>query len=180
MTDFVGLILAAGEGKRFGQPKAGFEYEGERLIDRAVRIMLEAGSVEVFNVLGAWTEPVPNSISIINPNWKSGMGSSLQVGLNYLFENTRFERAVISLVDLPGLTAPAISRIGNDANAITAAVYNGERGHPVAFNRNLWSAVANNVNGDRGARDYLVENTSLVSYVEVGDIATIDDLDFPI
>ncbi|MGA1145657.1 MAG: NTP transferase domain-containing protein, partial [Candidatus Nanopelagicales bacterium] len=57
MTDdssVAGVVLAAGEGKRFGGPKAPFEYDGERLVDRAVRVLREAGCDPVFVILGAW------------------------------------------------------------------------------------------------------------------------------
>ncbi|MFM8895280.1 MAG: NTP transferase domain-containing protein, partial [Actinomycetales bacterium] len=48
-----GLVLAAGSGSRFGQPKAGVLIDGERLVDRAVRILSQAGADPVLVVLGA-------------------------------------------------------------------------------------------------------------------------------
>lgn len=179
MSPFVGLVLAAGEGKRFGQPKAGFIYEGERLIDRAIRIMNQAGATAVYVVLGAWNEPVSNAVIIDNPDWKSGMGSSLRTGLTYLLENTDAQRVAVSLVDLPGLSAQAISRIGSDSNTITAAAYDNVRGHPVAFNRQVWAQVASSADADSGARDFLKNNQHLVTLVEVSDVATIEDMDYP-
>ena len=76
-----GLVLAAGEGKRFGGPKAPYVHNGQRLVDRAVQVLAEAGCDPVFVVLGAWLGEVPNATVLENQNWKSGMGSSLQVGL---------------------------------------------------------------------------------------------------
>jgi nicotine blue oxidoreductase len=49
-----GLVLAAGEGKRFGGPKAPYVHNGERLVDRAVSVLANAGCNPVFVVLGAW------------------------------------------------------------------------------------------------------------------------------
>ena len=180
MSSFVGLILAAGEGKRFGQPKAGFVFEGERLVDRAVRIMREAGAEQVYVVLGAWNEPVANAITIDNPDWKLGMGSSLRVGLKFLLDNATAQRVVVSLVDLPGLTASAIARIGNDSHTITAAIYDDVRGHPVAFNREVWAEVAASASGDSGARTYLAEHNHLVKLIDVADVASIEDMDYPL
>ena len=48
-----GLVLAAGEGRRLGRPKALLEVDGERLVDRAVRVLHEAGCSPVYVVAGA-------------------------------------------------------------------------------------------------------------------------------
>jgi len=40
-----GVVLAAGEGRRFGGPKAPYVHEGERLVDRSVRLLREAGEL---------------------------------------------------------------------------------------------------------------------------------------
>jgi len=178
MTEFVGLILAAGEGKRFGQPKATYVYEGERLVDRAVRILSESGAAEIYVVLGAWFGEVPEAQIIKNPKWQTGMGSSLQLGLNYVANHTELNRIVITLVDLPGLTAPAITRVANDENEISVASYEGVRGHPVALDRQHWSPVAQSAHGDSGARDYLKTHSEKVKLIEVSDIASSEDLDF--
>ena len=177
MSEFVGLVLAAGEGKRFGGPKAPFEFNGERLVDRAVRILNEAGAQQVFVVLGAWLGDVPHAEVIVNPEWPSGMGSSLKVGLNALLENTDAQRVVITLVDLPGLTAEAVARVANDTGAISVGTYDGTRGHPVAFDREHWTEVALSAHGDSGARDYLKSHANDVHSVEVGDVASGEDLD---
>jgi CTP:molybdopterin cytidylyltransferase MocA len=178
MTQFVGLILAAGEGKRFGQPKATYIYQGERLVDRAVRLLRESGAEEIYVVLGAWLGEVPGAKIIENPKWQTGMGSSLQIGLNYLANNTELNRILITLVDLPGLTAPAITRVATDENEISVASYAGVRGHPVAFERQHWIPVAQSAHGDSGARDYLKTHSEKIKLIEVSDIASGEDLDF--
>src|ERR671915_252345 len=48
-----GLLLAAGEGRRFGRPKALVEFDGERLVDRGVRTLREAGCGPIVVVMGA-------------------------------------------------------------------------------------------------------------------------------
>jgi nicotine blue oxidoreductase len=177
MTEFVGLVLAAGEGKRFGGPKAPFELNGERLVDRAVRILHEAGAVHIYVVLGAWIGDVENADVIVNPDWETGMASSLRVGLSHLETQTNSQRAVITLVDLPGLTAQAIERVASDSHSISVATYDGTRGHPVAFNREHWEDVANSAHGDSGAREFLKAHMATTNNVEVGDIATGEDMD---
>ena len=58
--------------------------EGERLVDRAVRVLREGGCDPVYVVLGAWTGDVPGAVAVANPEWPEGMGSSLRAGLTAL------------------------------------------------------------------------------------------------
>lgn len=178
MSDVAGLVLAAGEGRRFGEPKAPVVIEGERLVDRAVRVLREGGCDPVYVVLGAWTGDVPGAIAVANPEWPEGMGSSLRAGLTAL-EGETVDAAVVTLVDLPGLTSAAVRRLVEADSGIAAATYDGKRGHPVRFGREHWAGVAKSARGDAGARDYLRAHADNVSMIEVGDVASGEDLDEP-
>ena len=174
-----GLVLAAGEGRRFGGPKALAEVEGERLVDRAVRVLSEAG-LPAYVVQGAAPLAVPGAEVVDNPGWAEGMGSSLRVGLASLGPDV--DAAVVLLVDQPGLTAPAVRRVVEAAGpspeaAVVVATYDGRRGHPVLLGRRHWTAVAEVAVGDRGARDFLVSRADGVLELECGDVATADDVD---
>lgn len=179
MSRVAGLVLAAGEGRRFGGPKAPVLIEGERLVDRAVRVLREGGCDPVYVVLGAWSGDVPDAIIVANPEWPEGMGSSLRAGLTAL-EGAPVDAAVVTLVDLPGLTSAAVRRLVAADGGIAAAGYHGERGHPVRFAREHWAGVITSAEGDAGARGYLREHADEVRLVEVGDVATGDDLDEPV
>lgn len=172
MTHDAGVVLAAGEGRRFGGPKAAYVHDGERLVDRAVRVLREAGCEPVVVVLGAWVGDVPGAQVVVNPDWGRGMGSSLRCALTAL---TEADRAVVTLVDLPGLTAAAVQRVRATPDPLVQATYGGRRGHPVVLGRAHWGGVAELAVGDRGARDYLAGHD--VTLVEVGDVATGRDLD---
>lgn len=76
-----GLLLAAGEGARLGTPKALVVLGGERLVDRGVRVLREGGCNPVLVVLGAAVVPVRGAVVVRNPDWRTGMGSSLRTGL---------------------------------------------------------------------------------------------------
>jgi len=170
-----GLVLAAGEGRRFGGPKAPYVLEGERLVDRAVRVLAEAGCEPVVVVLGAWIGDVPGADVVENPEWSEGMGSSLRAGLAALSERADVDRAVVALVDLPGLSAEAVARVRGADARLAQASYAGVPGHPVLLGLEHWAGVSASAHGDRGARDYLREHPPLL--VEVGDVAAPDDLD---
>lgn len=169
-----GLVLAAGEGRRFGGPKAPYVLDGERLVDRAVRVLREAGCASVVVVLGAWVGDVPGASVVVNDDWSTGMGSSLRAGLAAL-EGGDADRVVVTLVDLPGLTPDAVRRLVEAPGDLAQAAYDGERGHPVLLGRMHWAGVAATAEGDRGARAYLAEHD--VALVEVGDLASGHDLD---
>ncbi len=175
-----GLVLAAGSGSRFGQPKAPVVVDGERLVDRAVRVMIEAGCDPVVVVLGAWVGHVEGANVVVNDAWPEGMGSSLRTGLTHLRDESDADRAVITLVDLPGLTTSAVERLINSSADAPAAqcTYDGERGHPVCLARTLWDEAIDVARGDEGARRLLREHRDVV-LVEVGDVADGSDLDLP-
>ena len=172
-----GLVLAAGEGRRFGGPKAPVVVDGERLVDRAVRILREGGCSPVVVVLGAWVGEIPDADIVVNPDWAEGMGSSLRCGLAAV---ATADRVLVTLVDLPGLTSEAVRRILATDAALAAATYDGERGHPVLIGAAHITGVAQSARGDAGARAYLREHADELVPIEVGDVASGEDLDEPV
>lgn len=172
-----GLVLAAGEGRRFGGPKAPFVLDDERLVDRAVRVLRSGGCDPVVVVLGAWTGDVPDAEVVENGAWAQGMGASLRAGLEHLGRTAPDDVAavLVSLVDLVGLTPDAVARLVACGADPAAAAYDGVRGHPVRFGRGSWPDVAAAAHDDVGARDYLAAHPPHL--VEVGDAASGDDLD---
>ena len=177
-TPTAGLILAAGEGKRYGEPKAPVVIDGERLIDRSVRILTEAGCAPIVVVLGAWLGEVPDAITVVNKEWAAGMGSSLRAGLGYLL-TTPAQSALVTLVDLTGLTALGCARVAKSPAEIAAATYSGVRGHPVKFSRSHWPEVIKVADGDQGAREFL-RGRGDIELIELSDVASGEDLDFKI
>lgn len=168
-----GLVLAAGEGRRFGGPKAPAVIDGERLVDRAVRVMREGGCDPVVVVLGAWVGDVPGAHIVVNDAWSEGMGSSLRVGLAALDA----DRVVVSLVDLPGMTGEAVRRFVDSPARLAQGAFDGERGHPVVIGAEHIAGVVAVARGDRGARDYLREHAAEVTVIDIGDVASGEDLD---
>ena len=140
-----------------------------------MRLLREAGCSPVVVVLGAWVGDVPEATVVVNDGWSEGMGSSLRTGLDALSAYDDVDRALVTLVDLVGLTSAAVQRVLGSEADLAAAAYDGRRGHPVLLARSRWGDAAAVAQGDRGARDLLA--SAEVDLVEVGDIATDDDLD---
>jgi len=180
VSPVAGLVLAAGSGSRLGTPKAGLELDGERLVDRAVRTLREGGCTPVLVVLGAVMMEVPDAVVVANPDWASGMGSSLRVGLAALPAGR--SAVVVALVDQPGIGPDVVARLiaAHVAGArLAVATFGGRRRNPVLLARDTWVEVAELARGDSGAREYLDANPGLVTAVPCDDIANPDDIDTP-
>jgi CTP:molybdopterin cytidylyltransferase MocA len=173
-----GVVLAAGAGRRYGMPKALAVHQGVPLIRRAVAALDPYPAVVV---IGAAADRVrafaPDLTCVDNPDWESGLGSSLRAGLAAV---TGADAAIITLVDMPGVTPAAVARIaaGAGPGALAMGGYGDRRGHPVLLGRDHWSGVAAAAVGDRGARDYL--RTHDVRVIDVSDVADDTDLDEPV
>jgi len=180
MPDIAGLVLAAGAGRRYGMPKALVRYQGQLFVERAVQVLASAGCGPVVAVLGAGADEVlaqvPDLDAVVNPDWPSGMGSSLRVGLKALSDN---ESVVILPVDTPGVTAEAVRRLmaRSAPDALLRAGYDGEPGHPVLIGHDHWAGVYDLATGDAGARDYLREHRPEI--VACGDVSDGRDVDRP-
>lgn len=185
--DTVGLLLAAGGGRRLGgRPKALLEHRGRPLVEHAVEVLREGGCSRVYVVLGAAAQEVrararlTDCVLVENPDWAEGMGTSLRAGLNRLAEQGSYDSALVSLVDQPGIGAAAVARVLAAAGTgLAAASYDGKRGHPVLFGADRWAEVAGTAEGDRGARVYLKEHAGEITLVECGDVAQAYDIDLP-
>ena len=175
-----GLVLAAGEGRRFGGPKALAELDGQRLVDRAARVLREGGCDPVYVVSGAVELEVPAATTVTNDDWATGMGSSLRAGLAALAGDV--EAVVISLVDQPGIGADAVTRVVGrlgGGHELVVASYRGALRHPVGVGRRLWDAVAADAVGDEGVRAFTRRHPELVEAVECADVADPLDIDTP-
>ncbi|KAB2343035.1 nucleotidyltransferase family protein [Actinomadura rudentiformis] len=175
-----GLLLAAGEGSRLGRPKALVELGGERLVDRGVRVLREAGCSPVVVVTGAAELEVMGAVVVTNPGWRTGMGSSLRIGLGELPPTC--PAVVVTLVDQPRITTAAVRRLieAYDGGAqVAVATYGGKPRNPVLFVRAHFSAVAETAEGDVGARPFLRSHADLVTPVPCEDVAAPDDIDTP-
>lgn len=180
----VGLVLAAGAGRRFGGPKAlAADADGEPWVRRAARRLHEGGCRLVYVVVGAAANEVraevePDDVVVEATDWDEGMGASLRAGLAALGDvDPAVTAAIVMLVDLPGVGPDVIARLlpYADQRSLARAAYDGELGHPVLLGRNHWAAISASARGDRGARDYLTEHEPIS--VECGDIGTADDVD---
>lgn len=184
-----GLVLAAGSGSRFGGPKALVPFEGELLVERAVRMLRQGGCTPVLVVLGAAADRVRATadlpVDVVEaPDWATGMGASLRAGLAALAGHpARPAACVVALADQPLVGAAAVVRLlaAHAAGAPAAtATYGGQPRNPVLLDASVWDDVARAADGDSGARPWLRAHPGLVVRVDcdgTGDPADIDTPD---
>ena len=186
-------MLAAGDGSRLGQPKATVELAGSTLAERGVALLRAGGAEPVLVVTGAVPVELPGTVQVHNPDWLTGMGSSLACGLRALGadlpedtaarDNMReVEAAVIALADQPLVGAESVRRLVaayEGGAGVAVAVYRGKPRNPVLIAREHWPAVLDLATGDAGARTFLRSHPGLVTLVECGDTGSPDDIDTP-
>jgi CTP:molybdopterin cytidylyltransferase MocA len=175
-----GVLLAAGSGSRLGQPKALVELGGSRLVDRGIGLLQAGGAGPLVVVTGAAPLTLPGVITVHNPDWASGMGSSLAVGLRAVPDGC--PAAVVALVDQPLIGAAAVRRLiaaHAAGSTVAVAAYLGQPRNPVLLARAHWPEVISLAAGDVGARPFLRAHPDLVTLVECADTGQPDDLDTP-
>lgn len=172
------LVLAAGGGKRFGMPKANFRYGNDRLVDLAVRIARAGGCDHVLVVLGAHLCEVPSAEVIHNPGWRTGLASSLSVGLKHLAGLGSVDRVIITLVDEPHIAPADIRQLVTSASPLAATLYGDQWSHPVLIHSSHWDALLQRLAGDRGARPYLLEHLDELTLYPTSHLAGLEDIDF--
>jgi molybdenum cofactor cytidylyltransferase len=174
-----GLVLAAGEGSRFGGPKQLAELDGRPLLEHALVAM--SGLDRVVVVLGAHADEVRARVNfgraepVLCEDWASGQAASLRAGLAALGD---VEAAVVTLGDQPRITPEVIAfAISNfDGSRPVRATYKGRPGHPVVLPAAIIPKVMELV-GDQGARLLLAEEDVLE--VDASHLASAADVDTP-
>ena len=102
------LVLAAGEGRRFGGAKQLAELRGRPLLAHAVATARAAGVDRVVVVLGARAEEVRAAVDLdgvevaVCADWADGMSASLRCGLRAAAGS---DEVVVLLGDQPGVGA---------------------------------------------------------------------------
>ncbi len=182
------MVLAAAGGQRYGGPKALLPVDGVRLIDHALAVARDAGCDPLVVVLGCEAARVRaeaglDGVRVVeNPNWRGGAGSSVRAGLQALADVDGAVAAVLLRVDTPGVSADAVRRLaeGADAAALRAATYGGRRGYPVLVGREHWAGMSVLASSDVGARAYLAAHSDLLVPVGCEDVADGEEYDIPV
>ncbi|MDI3253212.1 MAG: nucleotidyltransferase family protein [Bacillota bacterium] len=185
MSECAAIVLAAGASARLGQPKQLLQLHGETLLHRSARLALEAGASPVVVVLGFQAAQMRKTLqdldvlSVVNPKWSTGMGSSLRCGVEAI-EKAQPERVLLLLSDQPYLSLGVLQsllKLSRQSGApVTAARYADRLGVPAIFHRTLFAELKA-ITGDTGARLIIARDHQQSPFVDFPEGAF--DLDTP-
>jgi CTP:molybdopterin cytidylyltransferase MocA len=179
-----GVLLAAGEGSRFGGGKLLAPFRGRPLVEHALLALREAPLEGSVAVVGEGAEGVrqlcgEHGVRVVeNPRWREGQSTSVLAGLRALGPEAR--AAVVLLGDQPLVGARAVARLVRAFERgakVAAATYAGRVRNPVLFAQEVWPLLERELAGDEGARRVLRRHPGLVRRVpcdDVGDPADVD------
>jgi molybdenum cofactor cytidylyltransferase len=173
-----GLILAAGEGTRFGDdPKLLAPLEGRPLLEWAIEAQSRVPALErTVVVLGANADLLLERVDFLDAepvvceDWRDGQSASLRCGAEQF---AGADKVIVTLGDQPLLTPEVIARFVNGP-APARATYDGVPGHPVTLGPRELTAIAG-LTGDRGARDLLAG----ADKIECAHLCSGRDVDTP-
>ena len=185
------ILLAAGESRRTGAcNKLLYEWNGKPLLLHAVttlRAARRAGILQkVVAVTGHEAEKTTTLLAadvinvVFNPDYASGMASSLQCALKTLEKlDDTTDAALVFLADMPEVTAEDIAALVDAFNRSRADIviptHRGKRGNPVLLSRSQFPRIMQ-LEGDVGARALFADAKTLT--METGD-GVLLDLDAP-
>jgi len=172
-----GIILAAGEARRFGRPKQLLDYHGQPFVRIVAKTALAGGLAPVVVVTGANAEAVEAALYNLpvtitrNPDWQNGQSSSIKTGLQALrppslpdaasqsFENGGSREgvgaAIFLLADQPQIPSTIIQALiekhAQTLASILAPLVADQRANPVLFDYTTFPDLMS-LTGDVGGR----------------------------
>jgi molybdenum cofactor cytidylyltransferase len=178
-----GMILAAGEGKRFGGPKALAKYRNETFLEMIARNLW--GAADSITVIGGASfdqvkmEADRLGLPIIeNKDWADGQFTSLKAGLKAI--SNQFDCLLIALVDHPfvkkGTYLALKSRYIEFPERIIIPIHDSRRGHPIILPAALSSTILKSANNSN-LREILREFALDVIECPVEDEGILRDID---
>jgi molybdenum cofactor cytidylyltransferase len=177
------LLLAAGEGQRFGGVKQLADIHGEPMVRRVARNLLEL-DLPLIVVTGAYAEEVEAVLSHLplgvarHGDWALGMGNSLAAGMREMVRiHPRASSVLICLADQPLLPASflraMLERHAAAPEHILATDLDGTPGPPALFPRDCFDALAK-LAGPQGARSIIERNAPRVDLFVTNDRIDVD------
>lgn len=158
------ILLAAGNGSRFGEDKLSYPIDGIPMLSRALRLYTAEPLQVCINRKILVIQPERDAYieearllgyeCVLNPSPDLGISESIRLGIQKAEEQS-FDGCLFSVADQPYLSADTVLRIltnfDSDPTKITAPSFGRETGNPVLFpNRYLKELLL--LKGDRGGK----------------------------
>ncbi|MDP9319737.1 MAG: nucleotidyltransferase family protein [Chloroflexota bacterium] len=184
-SSVAGIILAAGESRRFGGAKLLASLDGRPLVQHVIDAAAASSLDPIVLVVGAGADALlasvrlGRSVVVRNVAYASGQASSLQAGLTAA---SSADAAIVLLADMPGVRAALLeallARQRETGAAAVTSVWRGRRTPPTLLHRDVWAALRD-LHGDVGAREVLAGRTDVVDLDIDPTLGSLDDIDTP-
>jgi molybdenum cofactor cytidylyltransferase len=174
-----GVVLAAGGSRRLGRPKQLLPYRDSTLLGHALATARACGFDQLVVALGARADEIRARVDLTgaavveNPEFGTGCSSSLAAALGAV--SPRAEALVLLLGDQPGVTPGAVRALldGRGDAPLAVCRYDDGRGHPFAFGRAAFAALAE-LHGDKAVWKLLERSPADVVEVPVPGAVPLD------
>ncbi len=177
-SQIAAVILAAGASTRMGTPKQLLQWQGRSLLRSITETAIAANCRPVIVVLGAYSEQIQAEVIdlpvhvVNNPEWQTGMGSSIRRGIQALLDrNTAVEATILLLCDQPFVSQETIHQLrsiyDSTHQSIIASAYRNTIGVPALFQKKLFSELVE-LHQLEGAKTVIQRHLN-----------TVETLDFP-
>lgn len=179
-SQLAGLILAGGEGSRYGGPKAwAMLPDGRTFLEACAATLSLGGAAPVVATLPPESSaPEIEGLTAISlPEPGLDMFASLRIGLRFLFENERWRRVALLAVDHPLVRPESVALLAAGREPAAVPIHGGQRGHPVVVDRSVAESIVTGVFGGPTLREVL--NTVDLVVVEVDDPGTVANCNTP-
>lgn len=180
------VVLAAGLSRRMGAQKLLLPFGGKTVIAHIVDQILASEVDETYVVVGHEGERVRQELSgrhvtiVSNPDYESGMLSSVRCGLAALPEGCR--AVLVALGDQPSVTSRLIGEMIRayeiTEKKILVPAYDGRRGHPLLFSAEYRHEILSHYD-DVGLRGLLHAHPDDVFELDVSISTVLCDMDNP-
>ncbi|HBC47019.1 MAG TPA: hypothetical protein DEO84_02755 [candidate division Zixibacteria bacterium] len=178
------VILAAGEGKRFGGCKATAQIDGVSFLEIIVGHLKKTNCQPIIVVCGSDSDKISGEAArlgidyAINPDWEKGQFSSLKSGLSKIKDDVC--GALVTLVDHPFVKTETynlmIDGFVKRPNRIIVPVHDHKRGHPIILPRDIIKQILM-VADDITLRDIIKNHEAMVVKFRCDDPGVLKDID---
>jgi len=181
------VLLAAGSGSRMGhKPKSLLELNGEPLIRRSARQLLDAGVTQLVVVLGHYAADIKAPLDglpvhkVYNPDPDQGLVSSQRLGLQALRDKTK--TVIMSLADQPLVTTQDIHTLllafASSTTDMLFPFVNGQPGNPVLLSARARVEILAS-DSSFGCKEWRQSHAAQVQKFSSDNLHFITDLDKP-
>lgn len=175
------IILAAGESRRMGRPKAFLPFRGGTFLSEIAAVLGQRCSplIAVFGFDAARSIELARPLGLVtveNSDYPLGMMTSLQAGLRAV--PGECDAALFTLVDHPAISLLTVDALLRSEALIAIPRFENVRGHPVLIRREIFGEFLREPPTSK-VRDVVDRHSAEIAYIEVGDPAISDDIDDP-